>query len=463
MRKPRPPELRLHPGQLLPLPPLVWKREHQRQLAMITQADHRWAARRQLQEVEIYRQLERGAPEAHRLHQLRVEHARTQRREARITDKLRRKQAVVDLAQQRIADKLQRKQEAAELVQRKKDDAAAKARAEAEAWAQTRARIVAKANIIIAAAITAATKAGIAATKVGMAMPLVGKLLRKAPKGATHDGASSAIAPNPTLPPHIPDRNWGWFLDKVIEARQDRQDVPMTKLQAWFLPKATLRHRNRWVGMVGGTAGVAGMLKTIAITVGIFLGVLVPLIPAEQTHWTIDILASLGFAAAAGWAMWLQMCMDEAFLRCLVVERMDFVEPHIPTGLLEIYVPKAAVADQMDKWHTAASRPAFSDPNAYMWLALPEGQRIAEVLHLGHILDPEGKGDTLDTDGHRMEDSLNIERRAADRLIYQAGLLQSRVDKASEPKPHWIEQYWMEMASVGLVVLGVMALIFGGG
>ena len=60
-----------------------------------------------------------------------------------------------------------------------------------------------------------------------------------------------------------------------------------------------------------------------------------------------------------------------------------------------------------------------------------------------------------------MEDSLNVKGRAADRLIYQAGMLQSTVDTAAEPKPHWIEQYSMEMASVVPIGLGVVVLAFG--
>ena len=63
------------------------------------------------------------------------------------------------------------------------------------------------------------------------------------------------------------------------------------------------------------------------------------------------------------------------------------------TGLREVYAPKAAVADQMDKWRTAASRAAFSDPDAYMWWSLPEGQKITAIYHLGQILDPGDKGD----------------------------------------------------------------------
>ena len=58
MRKPRPPGL-----PALPLRQL----ERQRQLAVIAGEDQQWAIRLRMQEIELYRRLERGAPEARRV------------------------------------------------------------------------------------------------------------------------------------------------------------------------------------------------------------------------------------------------------------------------------------------------------------------------------------------------------------------------------------------------------------
>ena len=46
----------------------------------------------------------------------------------------------------------------------------------------------------------------------------------------------------------------------------------------------------------------------------------------------------------------------------------------MPTGLLEVYLPKAAVADQPRKWKTTSGRSAFADPDAYLWLTLKPGK-----------------------------------------------------------------------------------------
>ena len=56
MHKPRPPGLPALPrAQLRQL-------ERQRQLAVIAGEDQRWAIRLRMQEIELYRRLERGAP-----------------------------------------------------------------------------------------------------------------------------------------------------------------------------------------------------------------------------------------------------------------------------------------------------------------------------------------------------------------------------------------------------------------
>ena len=102
MRKPRPPGL-----PALPLRQL----ERQRQLAVIAGEDQRWAIRLRMQEIELYRRLERGAPEARRVRHHDLAQVRQNRRNAEAERKAQRKH---DAEERKAATARAKAQQAAE-------------------------------------------------------------------------------------------------------------------------------------------------------------------------------------------------------------------------------------------------------------------------------------------------------------------------------------------------------------
>ena len=102
MHKPRPPGL-----LALPLRQL----ERQRQLAVIAGEDQQWAIRLRMQEIELYRRLERGAPEVRRVRHHDLAQVRQNRRNAETERKAHRKH---DAEERKAATARAKAQQAAE-------------------------------------------------------------------------------------------------------------------------------------------------------------------------------------------------------------------------------------------------------------------------------------------------------------------------------------------------------------
>ena len=208
--------------------------------------------------------------------------------------------------------------------------------------------------------------------------------------------------------PDSPVRNWAWFLGQVAEAR-DRENRPV----ALCNPRGTVRnlravvaHNRRWARMSGTPA--AGWLRTLLNPMGVY----------RQT-----------------------------FIKVLAIERNNFVRPHVATGVIEIWAPKAAVADQTQKWQGNPAAQAFKDPDAYMWVALPQGARCEDILRVDDVID-------LEPDDYHMEDIVDRERRALDTQTEQGGLLKGQLDVVPEDGPNPL----MELLPAGAGCL----FMFGG-
>ena len=180
--------------------------------------------------------------------------------------------------------------------------------------------------------------------------------------------------------------------------------------------KAVLRHRRRWDAMVGTgnkTSTMGAMLSLLVHPTDYYRG---------------------------------------GFIRTLVTERNDFVEPYIPTGLLAVWQPKAAVADQPRLWKSSPGRPAFSDRDAYLWLSLAPGQTIDDILMVSQLRD-------LEADGYRMEDIINLARRSAGRETQEAGFLEGEVDRPTEGAPNPLIEMLPSLVGIEMMVLGPILLM----
>ena len=229
-----------------------------------------------------------------------------------------------------------------------------------------------------------------------------------------------------------PARDWDWFVGQVQEAREDR--------------RSNLLHP----GLAYAGLPAVGLAALLSLP-------LLLLIPVDDTPLVMDLVMPALIGGVVFLSEYCRRCYREAFIRVLAIERADFVEPHIPTGLLEVYLPKAAVADQPRKWRTTSGRPAFADPDAYLWLALKPGQTAEDIRSTADLLD-------LEVDDYRMEDVVNVERRALDRQVQSTGFLDAEVDKPKGEGAGTLMELLPYLTGIGFAVFGgIIAITVAGG
>ena len=209
-----------------------------------------------------------------------------------------------------------------------------------------------------------------------------------------------------------PEKNWGWFLGQVQEAKGDRGDNLMHPRMAMRNPGALARHYRRWKGMTMASSN-AGMAKV----------------------YTMPMVA-----------------YKECMIRVFGTERRDFVQPHIPTALVSTWRPKAALADQPRKWRTESGRPAFDATDSYMWLALEPGQLVDDLLQMSDF-------DAMENDDYKMQDIINVERRALNRGVQAAGFLEGEVDQPPTETASILIELIPHGTGIGLALLGILMLL----
>ncbi len=113
-------------------------------------------------------------------------------------------------------------------------------------------------------------------------------------------------------------------------------------------------------------------------------------VPAEQDHWSISISASVSFAESECRGMWSHMCMDGAF-RCFAVEGIDSWDLTCALAYLGFMLPGRS-------WQTGwrsgirGLQAHLHRGDAHMWLALPGGRKMTDMLHPGRFRIPGRRG-----------------------------------------------------------------------
>ena len=276
-------------------------------------------------------------------------------------------------------------------------------------------------------------------TRRGLGFPLRRRSRKTASGGA-------AAAPEP---PVVKDQ--AWFEAQVQAAREDRTAGLLHPATAYQRLGAVMRHRKRWVSMVGSGAAAGTPVKTLVVALALALPTLV-LIPVEDTPLVIDLMLPVAVMGSVFFGHYVRACYREAFIRVLVLERLDFVEPHIPTGVLEVYIPRAAVAGNPERWRTFSGRAAYSDPDAYMWLTLGDDGRIRDITSMEQIYG-------LVNDDYRMEDVVNVERRAYDRQVQSTGFLAGDVAEPKGERGDMWQELLPHVAGIGFALFGVVLLV----
>ena len=127
-------------------------------------------------------------------------------------------------------------------------------------------------------------------------------------------------------------------------------------------------------------------------------------------------------------------------VRVIAVERNDFVEPQIPTGLREVFVPARLVRRRPDL--RQGRRP-------YLIVTLPDGSQARDWI-------APAAAAQLPADTYRMDDIVNVERRAIDQENQSAGFIAGEVDKPVQPShPFWLEML-PAFLGIGMAVGGIL-------
>ena len=150
----------------------------------------------------------------------------------------------------------------------------------------------------------------------------------------------------------------------------------------------------------------------------------------------------------------------QCFLMVLIFERCNEVRPWIPTSIVEVWIPKAAVADQIQKWRSDNGGNPLVDTDTYMRLTLPPGTTVTDLLTKDQVYP-------LDNDDWRIDDILHLIRRSTNRELFATGQLAAKVDAIEEEQPNLLAEFAPHAAGVILpIVAGIfyfMTLTTGGG
>lgn len=200
-----------------------------------------------------------------------------------------------------------------------------------------------------------------------------------------------------------------WYETQILDAKEDRKPALMHPSQSFGLnARHVSRHAKRWDNMCRVKKSPTQRMK------GLFL-------PGEN--------------------------YKTSFMKTLAIERNDEVEPEIPTGVVEVWRDRAAVADQMAKWRCDSGSNALRSSDTYMRLSLPSGMESSELLLLSQY-------DDLAPDEYRSEDIIHIQRRAVNRELKGTGDLAAEVDSLEDEGPPWWLDYIPHVAGMALPLIG---------
>jgi len=158
----------------------------------------------------------------------------------------------------------------------------------------------------------------------------------------------------------------------VEEAKADFSENLLEPIQATTSPTAVIRHRLRFLRVMGATAQLKtnGLVTLIAIgTLTLFLSVM---LWNPRYDWYFDVLVALGLAALTTGAIYVPNGYRQAFSRVYALERRDFTDPGYVTGWVRVYLPSLGFYYRPDVWRDNDGRNGIGSPDSVVVLACGE-------------------------------------------------------------------------------------------
>ena len=232
-----------------------------------------------------------------------------------------------------------------------------------------------------------------------------------------------------TLRGTIPPENRGI----VQEAYAGLWDYPMTQ-PSLAKPKGVAARRGQWRRVAGSRAAKGGSIWRLVVgffgglALGWFVGALTPPLDIEGVPPTLGELPTLAVFGAAlmamtggyvGHQLGGQSGYSSGMMLVIANERRSRKRKALVTAQAECWVPKALVAHRAHDFSYANGQP-------YLWVMLPFGKRIQDVLH--QTLDYL----ELQPDPYHAIDDAVYSQRSWNRMISDNALLHADADDDEE-------------------------------
>ena len=222
--------------------------------------------------------------------------------------------------------------------------------------------------------------------------------------------------------------------------------------QAMSMRQGVEARRRQWNQMAGGQAGKpdyrwigAGLVG--GLLTGAIASLVVPPVPSVPVP--MSLLLALLLAPAGGYVGHLLSntgAYSVGMMLVIVNERRSVIRPEMVSGQVEAWIPKALLAWRSHEWRYKNGRP-------YLWLQLPTGQRIQDVLKttLDYLFLPN---DLL-----RAHDAAVYARRSWNRMISDNALDFADVDKGDRDAADRLKELLPYLMAAGIILGGILLVI----
>ena len=243
------------------------------------------------------------------------------------------------------------------------------------------------------------------------------------------------------------------LLDAVVDLKRFNLLQPN---QAMSNRAGVHARRRQWQQVAGGREGkpnyaLIGGGAAVGLAVGAILGLAIP--PDTLSGFSPPVLTGLAGIPLGGFLAHMLGAQDaykQGMMQVIVNERRSIIRPEMVTGQVEAWLPKSLLAWRAHEWRYTEGRP-------YMWLQLPLGRQIHDVLKasLDYLL--------LQNDLYRASDAAVYAQRSWNRMISDSALDFADVDAGEEDGTNRIKELLPFILAGGIVLAGVLLVILTSG
>ena len=155
----------------------------------------------------------------------------------------------------------------------------------------------------------------------------------------------------------------------IDEAKADFAVNMLDPLHAYMNPEAVIRHRRRFIKVMGAMAKLKSNGKSMVMVVLTTALVFGALYLNEEMGIGFDLFFALCFGSMIAVLAFIHSAFQEAFSMVFAVERRDFTDPGHATGVVRVYLPSLAFYDRPEVWRGNDGRNGIRNPKSFIVLS----------------------------------------------------------------------------------------------